>query len=396
MELSLNSDQLQFKDSIRRFLADRSEQELRHAPTVEQRRATWDALAELGVQGLVVPEKLGGFSGAPEDLAVVAIELGREPVGTPRFEMAVLAAQIMCAAESEAAARLREQFVAGELRPAFAAYEAADDFDLAQIKAEVSDADGGFRLSGHKIMVVNGDDANLLIVVAKHADGRFMVFAVDPAAEGISVSSYQLADYTPSADIRFDAVFIPQEALLLSGVQAKTRLQKCIDQAMVMLCASVVGSMERSIERTREFLDIREQFGKPLSHNQSLQHQVADLYIKTTDCRSMVYRAIAAVHSDAVEAARAAAACKVKICEAARFVTGQALHLHGGIGFTTEYPIGHHFRRAFVDEKMFGDTEYHLTRFLALSADSSSNKAGDEEQKLNPISGVDMCSRQRS
>ena len=371
MELSLNSDQLQFQDSVRRFLSDRAEQELRHAPTAEQRRATWDALAELGLQGLAVPEELGGFSGAPEDLAVVAIELGREPVGTPRFEIAVLAAKILCAAEGEAAVELRERFVAGELRPAFAAYEVANEFDLTRTKAQVSEAGGAFRISGHKIMVVNGDDSNLLIVVAKQADGAIMVLAVDPTAEGVSISPYQLADYTPAADIRFNDVLVPKDSLLLSGAEAEACLRKCLDQSMVILCASVVGSMERSIERTREFLGIREQFGRPLAHNQSLQHQVADLYIKTNDCRSMVYRAIAAVHSDATEAARAAAACKVKICEAARFVTGQALHIHGGIGFTTEYPIGHHFRRAFVDEKMFGDSEYHLGRFLALSADTS-------------------------
>ena len=370
MELSLNSDQLQFQESIRRFLADRSELDLRHAPNVEQRRETWKALAELGVQGIAVPEEMGGFSGTPEDVAVVALELGREPVGTPRFETAVLAARILRAADEAKGAQWLHPFVRGELRPAFAAYETANNFDLMQTQCRISEVDDGFRISGQKIMVVDGDDANLLIVTAKQANGAVVALAVDPASDGVAISPYQLADYTAAADIRLDNVFVPKAGLLLSGDHAGGRLQLCIDEALITLCASLVGSMERSIERTCEFLGIREQFGRPLSQNQSLQHQVADLFIKTTDCRSMVYRAIAALHIGGAEASRAAAACKVKVSEAAKFVTGQSVHLHGGIGFTTEYPIGHHFRRAFVDEKLFGDTEFHFTRFLALCEDN--------------------------
>lgn len=377
MELSLNSDQLQFQDSIRRFLADRIDLELRHSPPTEHHQATWSALADLGAQGLALSEDMGGYSGALEDLAVLAFELGREPVGTPRFEAAVLAARLLSLSNSDYAGQLRQQFVKGKLRPAFAAYETPDCFDLTQNHATISDAEGGFHISGHKILVVSGGGANLLIVVGRHVNGDMVALAVVPAAAGIAISGYLLADYTPAADIRFDKVFVPKEALLCSGPDGGARIQKCVDEATIILCASVVGSMERAIERTREFLSIREQFGQPLAKNQSLQHQVADLYIKTNDCRSMVYRAISSFHSGGTEAARATAACKVKISEAARWVTGQAVHLHGGIGFTTEYPIGHHFRRAFVDEKIFGDTEYHLARLLANSQEKCLSLAAE-------------------
>ena len=377
MELSLNSDQLQFQDSIRRFLADRTDLELRHAPSAEHHRAMWIALAELGVQGLAICEEQGGYSGALEDLAVLAIELGREPVGTPRFEMAVLAARLLSLGKNDLAAQLRQQFVEGALRPAFAAYEAPDCFDLAQNGTSVSDVEGGFRISGNKILVIDGADADLLIVVGQNVNGNTVALAVDPSADGVSISDYHLADYTPAADIRFDNVFVPEKAMLVGGREAGAHIQKSVDEATIILCASVVGSMERAIERTREFLAIREQFGRPLAQNQSLQHQVADLYIRTNDCRSMVYRAISAFLLDDAEGARATAACKVKISEASRFVTGQAIHLHGGIGFTTEYPVGHHFRRAFVDEKIFGDTEYHLARFLAFSHEDSLKLAAE-------------------
>lgn len=366
MELTLNDDQLQFQDTIRRFLADRAEVDMRHAPDLARRRQTWSALAELGLQGLAVPERMGGFSGALEDIAVLAFELGREPVGTPRFENVVLAARLLGLGKGDAVAALAERLVAGDLRPAFAAYEEARCFDLEASATRITPVDGGYRVEGAKVQVIDGDDANLLLVVGRmSSDGALAVLAVDPADEGVSITPCLLADFTPAADVRLRNVFVPAAGLLLDGAEAHAKLQHCMDEAIVTLCASMVGSLERAIERTCAYLDMREQFGRPLAQFQSLQHQVADLFIRTNDARSIVYRAISALHDGGPAGRRATAACKVKVAATARTVTGQAIHLHGGIGFTTEYPIGHHFRRAFVDEKLFGDSDYHFERFMA-------------------------------
>lgn len=368
MELTLNDEQLQFQDTVRRFLTSRAEADMRHAPSLEQRRQSWAALAELGVQGLAVPPSLGGFSGAPEDIAVIAFELGREPVGTPRYENVVLAARLLGLAEGDEVAALSERLVMGDLRPAFAAYETSRTFDLGLCTTQIAKVDGGYRIDGSKIVVVDGDDANLLFVIGRmDDDGTLAVLMVDPTLNGVSITANHLADFTPSADIIFSNVFVRHGNLLVSGKDAAERLQDCLDEAIVTLCASMVGSLERAIERTREFLGMREQFGRPLAQFQALQHQIADLFIKTNDARSIVYRAIASLHEGGAERRRTVAACKVKVAAAARMVTGQALHLHGGIGFTTEYPIGHHFRRAFVDEKLFGDSDYHFDRFMAAS-----------------------------
>ncbi|SCW38552.1 Acyl-CoA dehydrogenase [Sphingobium faniae] len=376
MELTLNDDQVQFLDTIRRFLGNRAGVEMRHAPTLERRRETWAALAELGLQGVAVPVELGGFSGTPEDIAVIAFELGREPVGTPRYENIVLAARLLGKGSGDAVAEMLGRLVTGDLRPAIAAYERPTCFDLAKSTTRISKADGGYVVNGDKLAVVDGDDANMLLVVGKMEEGGDLaVLAINPASVGVTISPHHLADFTPAANIRFENAFVSEAMLLVSGADASEQLQDCLDEALVILCASTVGSLERAIERTREYLAIREQFGQPLGQFQALQHEVADLFIETNDARSMVYRAMSALHEGREESRRAAAACKVKVMTAARAVTGQALHLHGGIGFTAEYPIGHHFRRAFVDEKLLGDNEYHLERFMAPSGDEAVERA---------------------
>lgn len=368
MELTLNDDQIQFQDTVRRFVGNRPEFDLRHGPTPEQRRDILSAFAELGLQGIALPMELGGYSGAPEDIGVIAFELGREPFGLPRYENIVLAARLLGLGSGDAVTEMIDRLVAGDLRPAIACYEQPKCFDLRRTATSIRKTEGGYVVNGDKIVVIDGDDANMLFVLGRiDGDGDLAVLAIDPLLDGVAVRPYTLADLAPAADISFNSCVVPEAMLLLSGEQAIEQVQKCINEALIMLCASTVGSLERAVELTREFLGIREQFGKPLAQFQALQHKVADLFIATNDARSMVYRALSSLHEDSTVSQREASACKVKVMAAARMVTGQAVHLHGGIGFTTEYPIGHYFRRAFVNEKLLGDSEHHLECFMALT-----------------------------
>jgi acyl-CoA dehydrogenase len=90
------------------------------------------------------------------------------------------------------------------------------------------------------------------------------------------------------------------------------------------------------------------------------------MLIETDSARSMLYSALAALPGPALERMRAVSACKVKVLEAAKMVTGNAIHQHGGMGMTIEYPVGHYYRRVLVAERLFGDADYHLRRFVAL------------------------------
>jgi acyl-CoA dehydrogenase len=123
--------------------------------------------------------------------------------------------------------------------------------------------------------------------------------------------------------------------------------------------------MSRALELTVEYLHVRRQFGKALSEFQALQHAVAELFVDVSDAKSMLYQAVAALGGPVRTRRKAVSGCVVKVMSAAREVAGMAVHLHGGIGMTDEYPVGHYLRRVMVSERIYGDLEHHLQRYLS-------------------------------
>jgi len=126
--------------------------------------------------------------------------------------------------------------------------------------------------------------------------------------------------------------------------------------------------MNATLWMTRDYLNTRVQFGKPIGTFQALQHRMADMLIEVEMTRSQVYRAMA--HLDAAPAARdrAVSSLKVQIARSAKYVGGNAIQLHGGIGITEEYAVGHYFKRLTMIDNMFGNAGTHLDRMVALNA----------------------------
>lgn len=378
MEFRLTPEQEQFRDTLRRVV-DSSEMAPDGA-TAEGYAESWRNFAALGVAGLCVSEVQGGFSGAPEDIALVAMELGRAPTATPRIENGAAAAMLLARARTALAVERLESFIAGDCCPAIAFTEGngADGIEIVTTKAGATAS--GFELTGEKVAVVAAGTADLLLITAILPDGTLGLFAVDPSVAGIERFPYRLADTTPVADVRMTAATVPAAALMLRGSEALVALEEALDTATVALCAASVGGMERSVELTIEYLKTRKQFGHPLAEFQALQHQVADIFMLATNARSSLYAAIAALGGRARERRIAVSGCKITVSAAAKEVTGRALHLHGGIGFTTEYAVGHLFRRAMVDEQLFGNAEFHLDRRIAQRRIEESDNADPPER----------------
>ncbi|MDB5629333.1 MAG: pimeloyl-CoA dehydrogenase small subunit, partial [Tardiphaga sp.] len=129
------------------------------------------------------------------------------------------------------------------------------------------------------------------------------------------------------------------------------------------LCAEAVGAMDESLKSTVEYLKTRTQFGVPIGSFQVLQHRASDMFVNLEQARSMaMFATMAADFDDAKERSNAVAAAKVQIGKSSRFVGQQSIQLHGGVGMTMEYKIGHYFKRLSMIENTFGDTDYHLKR----------------------------------
>jgi acyl-CoA dehydrogenase len=267
---------------------------------------------------------------------------------------------------------LLSSMVEGAIIAAPALYEPGRRYALTPTVRAAGVPDG-YLLSGAKVLVPGGGRADRLLVTAMLDDGGIGLFAIDPAAPCTALSSYITIDGSPVADVDFREVPLAADGLV--GRIDIDQIEQFLDEARLALCADALGGLERAIEMTSEYLATRTQFGTPLAHFQALQHTLVEMFIETDSMRSSLYQAIAAFHDgDDATRRRAVSSCWVKTFDAAKEVAGMAVHLHGGIGLTTEYQVGNYLRRMMVSERSFGDVEYHFGRYMEL-ADSDRHRA---------------------
>ncbi|WP_076072712.1 acyl-CoA dehydrogenase family protein [Sphingomonas montana] len=356
MDFDFSDDQRLLKDSVARFVAERYGFEDRTrmlAMPGGRDPAIWSAMAELGLLGLPFAEADGGFGGGGTETMILMEEFGRGLVVEPYLSAIVLAGTILgdAASGDQRAARI-ERIVAGDHRLAVAFAEPRGPRYAVDARATVAVGD---RLTGEKIAVLGGGDAHELIVSARTSTGETGLFFVDAAAPGVSVHAEAGYDGSRVATVRLDDV--PAERIAGDGAAHLTR---AIEAANAALCAEAVGAMAAALDLTTEYLKTRKQFGVPIASFQALQHRAVDMLMQLELARSMaIFAAVSLDQPPAVRAANIAAA-KVQVARAARFVGQQAVQLHGGIGITAEYKIGHVFKRLTAIETLFGDADHHL------------------------------------
>jgi alkylation response protein AidB-like acyl-CoA dehydrogenase len=367
MNFNLTSEQEALADSVRRFVErdygfDRRRQIMDGATGISE--DVWTAMAELGWFGAGLPEQAGGFGGDAVDTALIAEGLGRGLVVEPFIANAVLALQTLAAVGPfDGRENLIEAVIAGSEKIVLAHNEmvARGDPRIVSTTA-VSDGDG-WRLTGSKSLVLGAPSANQLLISARtgaNADD-ISLFLVAPDAPGLMANVYRLLDNSRVSDLTLDGVsgklVGPQNAALPA-------IEAGIDQATVAICAEAVGAMDTALFMTRDYLKTRTQFGQVIGNFQALQHRMADMLIELELSRSMVFQGLSALASGDADSRRAGvSATKAMVGDASLFVGRQAIQLHGGIGMTEEYAIGHYYRRLFVIAHLFGNADTHLVRF---------------------------------
>ena len=372
MDFDLTDDQRLLGDSVTRLLAAEYGFEQRKAllktPTGWS-ETLWQRYAELGLLGLPIAEEHGGFGGGPVDVMLLMQAFGRHLVLEPYLATVVLGATALRLAGSDAQqGEILPEVAAGTMKLAFAHYERQARYDLTDILTTAKPNAGGFLLEGAKSVVLHGDCADRLIVSARTSGGRddadgISLFLVDAAAPGLARRGYTLRDGTRAAELSFSAVQVPRDALLGEVDHALPVIQRVVEAGIAATAAEVIGSMEAMQAMTLDYLKTRQQFGKPIGDNQALQHRAAEMLVAMEQGRSMAMLAAMSLEEvDAAERARSISMAKVGVGQAGRFVSQNAVQLHGGIGMTEEYAVGHFFRRVMVIEHMFGDTATHLDR----------------------------------
>jgi alkylation response protein AidB-like acyl-CoA dehydrogenase len=153
--------------------------------------------------------------------------------------------------------------------------------------------------------------------------------------------------------------------LLSAPDRTRELLEAAADLATLASVAEILGVMEAVMDITADYIKARVQFGQPIGKFQALQHRMAEMFVAVQETRSMLYCGIAHLDRPATERSRVISAAKAVAGRASRFVCAQGIQLHGGMGMTEEYQVGHYFRKMTMSEKMFGDIDFHLARFAA-------------------------------
>src|SRR5712691_1017753 len=372
MDFDFSEEQRLLRDSVDRLLADRYAFDKRRAYLAEPdgwSRALWSRYAGLGLLGLPFAEEHGGFGGGGIDVMLVLEAFGRALVLEPYLATVVLAGTALRLAGSQAQqAALLPKVTEGKLLLAFAHGERQARYDLSDVLTTAKPKGGGWVLDGAKSIVMHGDSADKLVVSARTARDRndtagITLFLVDAAANGVARRSYTMRDGTRAADLALSGVELGADALLGEVGEGFAVIERVVEAGIAATAAEAVGAMETMQAMTLEYLKTRQQFGRPIGQNQALQHRATEMFVSLVQARSMAMLAAMMVDEpDAAERAHNIAMAKVGVGQAARFVSQNAVQLHGGIGMTEEYAVGHYFRRCMVIEHSFGDTAHHLSR----------------------------------
>lgn len=369
MDFSLTEEQVLLRDSVNRYVADNGGVE-RHrqlsGSAIGFDPAAWASFADLGWLALPFAEQDGGLGGSATDVMVLCEAIGRGLVREPYLHTVITCGGLLSGmADTAQREALLPALVAGREQWAFAFAEAGSGFAL-NAPATVAEPTGeGYQLNGDKIAVLNGHAADKLLVTAALGSGLGL-FVVEATSTGVSRAAFRAVDGSRGAQIELRNVQLPADSLLGDVESNAAAMERALDLALVAIGAESLGAMQVLLDSTVEYCKTREQFGQPIGKFQALQHRMADMYLKLEETRSLLYNAAIQLEESSDEAPAACAALKVKLAEAGRFISHEAVQLHGGIGMTDELIVGHLFKRLLLLSKLYGDEGYYLERYMCV------------------------------
>jgi alkylation response protein AidB-like acyl-CoA dehydrogenase len=356
MDFQLSDEQSLLRDTTRDLLARSYDPESRNKvldTDLGWSRDVWSQLADIGILGLGFdPDESGQI-----EIMVVLTEIGRRLAPEPVVHAALGPGSLIAEHGSQAQKELLDEVAAGQRLLAFAHLEPGSRKATAKLTTTAERQGDSWVLSGRKNPVLAGDCADTLVVTAALPDGGSGLFLVDTEdAETVTRHPYPTFDGQRGAQIDLnDAPAQP----LGEAHDASNAIGHAIIRIQSALCSEAVGAMEEALRLTTDYLKTRKQFGVTLNKFQTLTQRSADMYVSLEMARSMnLYAAmsIADGNLDPLIASRA----KLQIGRSGRHIAQESIQLHGGIGMTAEYPMGHYAARLTAIEHTLGSSQDHL------------------------------------
>lgn len=383
MEFAFNEEQRMIQDSAARFLAQASDsQAVRAAMSRPEGHdpQVWERIAqELGWPALIVPERFGGLGQGFVDLAILLEQSGRHLLCGPLLATTCLATPALLLAKNPAAQQRWLSEIASGTTGTLA-FASRPGLEADSVQALAAPDGGGYRLSGKYLSVLDGADAQLLIVAARmpgsEGQAGISLFAVPADTAGIDRRALPTLDQTRRlAHLEFSDVAVGEEQLLCSAGQGWPLLRDTLLVAGIGLAAEQAGGAQQALDLTLAYTAGRQQFGRPIASFQAVKHRCADLMLELECARSANWYAACVAQErldpqgDAAVAAELLEACataQIHASEAFFHCAAESIQLHGGVGFTWEYDPHLYFKRARASEQLLGNPALHRERLAKL------------------------------
>ena len=354
MDFDLNENQEEMRNALRTLLQGACD--IRHVRQVAydgdgRDPGLWKALADGGWTALMVPEAEGGSGLRFEDFIVVLEESGRTVLPLPLTTTLLAGRVIEKAPAGGARGDLLKQIATGTTSITLALGEG--------MKAEAAGAN--WKLTGKLEFVPYGPLAATVLVEAKLPDGKSGLFVVPTGGAGISWLDLDVMDRTVRQyEMSLNGINVPGSAALFGKADASAAIDTLVWEWRAALAAESLGVAEKMIEMSVAYVKERVQFGKPVGSNQAVKVRIAEMGAVADRLRSAVYYAAWAIDSGVAERKVAIAMAKAAASTPGAFLGSQAIHVHGGIGFTWEYDLHLYFKRIKSNELLLGDTSASL------------------------------------
>jgi alkylation response protein AidB-like acyl-CoA dehydrogenase len=371
VDFAFSDEQEAFRETLRRFFEEK-------CPTSEVFRlmetdagydpGVWKQMGEeLGLQGLLIPEAYGGQGFGFLELGIALEEMGRVLLPSPFYASACLAANAILAAGDEAQkSELLPGIASGQTLASLAVLDAGGDWDPASIRMEARPDGADFVLDGEKACVVDGANADLLVVAARlpgsEDDEGLCLLTLASEAAGVKAEPMATLDATRK-----------QARLRLGGARARClgqpgaaagALRQTLDRAAIGLAAEMAGGADRCLQMSVEYARERSQFARPIGSFQAIKHKCAEVLLEVELARSAAWWACWTAAEDNPERGEAAHLAKACCADAYLTAAGENIQIHGGIGFTWEAAPHLYYRRAKVSQTLFGDSVHHRRRLV--------------------------------
>jgi len=367
MNLKLSEEQEMLKTMARDFLTDKfpktAIKEIQ-ADETGYSLPLWKEMADLGWQGLVIPDNYGGSGMSFQDLGVLIEEMGRAVIPGPFFATVLLGAYpIMDVGTEDQKSEYLTKIADGSVIFTMALNEADGQYKAGSIETKaVADGDD-YVINGTKLFVPSAHVADYIICVARtgqnsSTEDGISLFIVDAKSPGIKNTILQTIDKEKLCEVVFHDVRVPQQNLLGALNAGWPEVKKIIERAAIATCCDILGAMQSALEMTVQYAQDRKQFSQPIGKLQIIQHYCANMAIDVDGLKFVTYKAVW-LSSEDMPATKSISIAKAWASESSDRTMALAHQIHGAIGVTIDHDLQYYTKRIKAALPTFGDAAFH-------------------------------------